>query len=347
MKRFVLVVALACSAALLVWFLQTRERDAASLTLSKNEAPFEDEEDARSELTLAEKSLRDIDRASLTNEDLPSAQGTAGVAVSGLVGKVVAADGLALGEPVRVVARWQEDVEGERGAEQSLQVEVDANGSFALPLERDLPKLELDVLADFLSLAQPARVARAEDGPLVLEVGRGALLLVELMGAAALEPDAQLGEAFAITASLAAGPTNHERSAFLGEDGGLRIGGLPPENGWWVRLAAEDFIDAEVAVAPLEANTVSRVQVPVERGVSAAGVLTAPNGSPVAGATVTLRSWKQADARRVTGREESVETDRDGAFLVGGVIAGEITLTALADGMLFKTQPFGERVDGE
>ncbi|MEM7518586.1 MAG: carboxypeptidase-like regulatory domain-containing protein, partial [Planctomycetota bacterium] len=171
--------------------------------------------------------------------------------------------------------------------------------------------------------------------------------MVDLVGRAALDPEAVLGEEFEIQAAVASGWGSLERSAFLGEDGGIRLGGLPPEEGWWIKLKAARFIDAEIAHARVALNARERVEIPVLRGVSAEGLLQAPDGSPVEGASVALRSWVRPGTRHLPGREVSVETDRDGRFFAGGVLAGQMTLFIEADGMLTKREELGERIDGE
>ncbi|MEM6676156.1 MAG: carboxypeptidase-like regulatory domain-containing protein, partial [Planctomycetota bacterium] len=347
-KRLALLVAvLAAGAALAV--LVARTTDGPSVDVAQDSI-------ARTGAAVSESASPDGDLAAPEAERGRSAAPTDDVASSGRVdpeapprggvrtGVVRAADGAPLGEAVEVRA-------SARGPEGSL-IELArvlasrSDGSFRLTLPTELPgPVTVDVLAEFLSLPEPAGLE--ESGPLDLVVRRGACILVELVGPAAGDAEARPGPEFSVLGRAFATTTNGERLAFEAGDGRLCIGGVDPDAVQWVVLDAKRFVATRSPVPALRVGERTTVRLPVHRGVAARGRVVDENGEGLAGATVRLGSWDHEDLARILGRQAISETDEEGRFDVGAILPGNVTLRVRLDGYEGKNEALGDRTEGD
>ncbi|MEM6572466.1 MAG: carboxypeptidase-like regulatory domain-containing protein, partial [Planctomycetota bacterium] len=258
-------------------------------------------------------------------------------------GTVVPAQGGAIDEPAAVVARFRP--EGGRGrARRAERAAVANDGTFALTLPVGATRVELDLDAVTLSLAEPVEVSiDPPPGPVALAAVRGGCLRVVFTGSAADAEDAVPGDGFELIAKGVANGESVDRRAGLAGDGTVRFGGLPSDSAWRVHLTSPRFVDRIVPARLVRPGEIAAVEVPLERGVTVRGRVVDHEGEPVPDADVTLRSWKHFDAAILTGRNVSGTTDADGRFELGGLLPGEVSVRAFAEGFRSASERLGER----
>ncbi|MEM9380097.1 MAG: carboxypeptidase regulatory-like domain-containing protein [Planctomycetota bacterium] len=259
----------------------------------------------------------------------------------------VVVEGGAIDEPAAVVARFREP--GMKGrARRTERVPVSGDGSFELALPAEATRVELGLDAVLLALDAPVEVSLdPPPGPLVLNAVGGGCLRVVFAGSAADAEDAVPGEGFELVAKGVADGASFDRRAGMAGDGTVRFGGLPSDSAWRVHLTSPRFVDRIVPAQLVRPGEVATVEVPLERGVTVRGRVVDDDGEPVADADVTLRSWKHFDAAILTGRNVSGVTDADGRFDLGGLLPGEVSLRAVADGLRAASERLGKRTADE
>lgn len=285
-----------------------------------------------------------------------------GHAVSGVV---IAADGGALGADVRVRARWSFPRALLRGDDNLAQapvearVDVDRGGRFTVPVPPMARAVRLDVLSDFFSLEVPFRIRGDRTVPVQLLVTRGGCLLVEWGGPAAGDPEAVLSKDFELVAkSTQALPATQSgpgagtavpisRTAFVGEDGKVRFGGLPAKAPWQLTLYASSFVDVTQDVPAVPPMSYGSTQLSISRGIAAGGRVMDSAGEPVPGAALRLTTWEKIGQRYMLAREVTGKSGETGEFSLAGVLPGGASIHWDAEGYLPGTMALGPLADGE
>ncbi len=189
--------------------------------------------------------------------------------------------------------------------------------------------------------------AAALVGAKALDSTQVGVLRVELVGPGAGHSGAVLGEDFIVYGADDPYEGSPRTTPIRSEDGSYLFAGIEPSDVRWVGLDAQLFIDALVPVPALVAGETLGLELPVARGVSAAGVVLDGKGKPIEGARVRLCSWERPDLSSSIGFEEDTHTDEEGRFLVGGVLPGEVTLRVSCDGFEGGSKSLGPMLEGE
>ena len=171
---------------------------------------------------------------------------------------------------------------------------------------------------------------------------------VEFTGPAIPDSTSTPTGTFSITATPATGTTRDKYDAYRAEvDGSWWIDGIPEGVAWRLRLRASEFIDTAQLIPALAEGEVRVVEIELARGVSASGVVTGDDGTPIERAVVRLRSWRYGDAVKDLGREAEVRTDARGRYAVGGVTPGEMVLDTSAENWLRSKEELGLHAEGD
>ncbi|MEM9381040.1 MAG: carboxypeptidase-like regulatory domain-containing protein [Planctomycetota bacterium] len=176
----------------------------------------------------------------------------------------------------------------------------------------------------------------------------GTQIVVERTGPAAEHPEAVLGELFAVYGSDTPGRASRDPVVPLPDGSGRWVfTGIEPGTVRWVGLRAPRFVDALVPVPAVRAGEEVTVELPIARGVAAIGRVVDLRGEPVPEARVHLGSWEQRDMSNSIGFDESVRSDEDGRFEVGGVWPGDATLRVWHRDHTFASISLGTLAEGD
>jgi protocatechuate 3,4-dioxygenase beta subunit len=220
-----------------------------------------------------------------------------------------------------------------------LRATTDARGTFTLPLDPHAPSGTLIVLAAAPGHQQEWQLVEAAAEEAVLVLAPQATVSGRVVDAAG-EPVAGAR----LVATSQAGWTGRRAPAVdravSATDGGFRLTRLDPATVHRLLVEHPRFATAELDLAaPPAGGAREDLEVVLDRGARAFGVVFGADGAPLAGATAVLRPVRGSDSPfrpRSVGRDEpsapSADSDADGLFAIEHVVPGRFDLHVTAAG---------------
>lgn len=220
-----------------------------------------------------------------------------------------------------------------------LRATTDARGTFTLPLDPHAPRGTLIVLADAPGHRQEWRQVEAAAEEAVLVLAPQATVSGRVVDAAG-EPVAGARLVASSQAGWAGRRPPATDRAVSAADGGFRLSRLDPATVHRLLVEHPRFATAELDLAaPPAGGAREGLEVVLDRGTRAFGVVFGADGAPLAGATAELRPMRGSDSPfrvRSLGRDEpsapSAASDADGRFVIEHVVPGRFDLHVTAPG---------------
>lgn len=254
-------------------------------------------------------------------------------------GRLVFPPGTPLDEDVRVVARGSKF---ERGAFHRARVEPD--GSFRVAFAKASKRGDLALEARYLYLDASTKLSLgAPPADLVLAPKLGVRLHVECRVPAGRADLARRARGAPIEFWRDDGALGNStvRGPYALDDAlEFELEGLRPAKSFTVSVLPLDLCIATARVDEPKPGTTASIVLELREGARVSGRVTAPEGVPVRGASVTWES-------DTSPRPEPSTTGADGAFSLTGIVPGRAWIVATRDGFLPSRQRTRKLVDGE
>lgn len=270
-------------------------------------------------------------------------------------GRVVFPPDTPADESCRVVARGKA-FPGRSGDAKEYSADVEPSGRFRVAFAGSTRRGRIALEGRYLYLSSQVKLKpREHEGELLIEPLLGGCVEITLHPPSQAPFSDEEIEGLSVTAWSEDLPV--QRRAEHVEGGRFHFTGMPPDAGLWVRPESDHFAadqSRQVVVASaglretvenrtiaVKAGEVTQVELELEFGIRLAGVVLDAEGTPIEGVDVRI-SVEDGDS----SAWESLDTDEDGAWEKGGLIAGEVELAFDRDGYSSLTVDLGRLEKG-